>query len=108
MLMAIEGLKSAGPDRLLDGVRILELANKAYFLYVKQPPAEKTKSLKLVLSNCSVDATSIHPTYKKPFDLIFARAKNEEWRAQGDDFRTFLADFLASLPQIEFPDGLSW
>ena len=25
---------------------------------------------------------------KKPFDLIFARAKNEEWSALGDDFRT--------------------
>jgi hypothetical protein len=82
--MAIESLKSAGPERLLDGVRILELANKAYFLYLKQPPAEKAKLLKLVLSNCSVDATSIYPTYRKPFDLIFARAKNEEWRARRD------------------------
>jgi hypothetical protein len=30
----------------------------------------------------------------------------KEWRAQGDDFRTFLDDFLAALPQIEFPAGL--
>jgi site-specific DNA recombinase len=84
VLMAIEGLKRAGPERLLDGVRMLELANKAYFLYLKQPPAEKAKLLKLVLSNCSVDATSIYPTYRKPFDVIFARAKNEEWRARRD------------------------
>jgi predicted nucleic acid-binding protein len=26
----------------------------------------------------------------KPFDLIFERVKNEEWRALRDDFRTFL------------------
>jgi site-specific DNA recombinase len=84
VLMAMQGLKSAGPDRLLDGVRILELANKAYFLYLKQPPTEKAKLLKLVLSNCNMDATSIHPTYKKPFDLIFARAKNEGWCARRD------------------------
>ena len=74
MLTPIEGLKSAGPERLLDGVRILELANKAYSIYLKQPTPEQAELLKLVLSNCSVDATSIHPTYKKPFDLIFARA----------------------------------
>ena len=84
VLMAIQGLKSAGPDRLLDGVKILELANKAYFLYLKQPPTEKAKLLKLVLSNCTVDATSIHPTYKKPFDLIFAHCKNEGWCARRD------------------------
>jgi hypothetical protein len=69
---------------MLDAVRILELANKAYSLYVKQPPAEKAKLLKAVLSNCTLDAVSIHPTYRKPFDLIFMRAKNEEWRARGD------------------------
>ena len=32
----------------------------------------------------------------------------EKWRAQGDDFRTFLADFLAGMQQIEFPAGLNW
>lgn len=88
-------------------MRTLELANKAYFLYVTQPAAEKAKLLKIVLSNCTVDAASVYPTYRKPFDLIFLRAKNEEWRAQGDDFRTFLGDFVAALPQIEFPPGLN-
>jgi hypothetical protein len=31
-----------------------------------------------------VDAVNIYPSYKKPFDLIFARAKNEEWCALRD------------------------
>jgi hypothetical protein len=43
----------------------------------------------MVLSNCTIDATSLYPTYRKPFDLIFTRVKNEEWRALGDDLRTF-------------------
>jgi hypothetical protein len=30
----------------------------------------------------------------------------EEWRTQGDDFRTLLGDFVAALPQVEFPSGL--
>ncbi len=81
---SIQSLRAARPERLLDAARILELANKAYFLYVKQPPAEKAKLLKMVLSNCAIDAVSIYPTYRKPFNLIFQMAKNEEWRARGD------------------------
>jgi hypothetical protein len=30
-----------------------------------------------------------------------------KWCAQGDDFRTFLGDFVAALPQIVFPSGLN-
>lgn len=80
---ALAGLKQADePARLLTTSRTLELANKAYFLYVRQKPTEQAKLLKMVLSNCQIDAVSITPTYRKPFDLIFARAKNEEWRAR--------------------------
>jgi hypothetical protein len=60
---------------MLNVVRTLELANKAYFLYLKQEPAEKAKLLKLVLLNCAIDATTVYPTYRKPFDVIFTRAK---------------------------------
>jgi len=84
ILLAMQELAESNPDRILDGVRILELANKAYFLYLKQPPAEKAKLLRIVLSNCTVDAANLYPTYRKPFDLIFMRAKNEEWRARRD------------------------
>ena len=84
VLLAIQGLKQVSPERMLDGVRILELANKAHFLYLRQTPAEKAKLLRIVLSNCAIDAATIYPTYRKPFDLIFARAKNEEWRARRD------------------------
>jgi site-specific DNA recombinase len=84
ILMAMQGLEQQRPERILDGVKILELANKAYFLYLKQSPAEKAKLLRIILSNCKVDAASVYPTYRKPFDLIFQRAKNEEWRARRD------------------------
>ncbi len=62
-------------DRVLSARRILELANKAHFLYVTQKPAEQAKLLRMVLSNCSLDAVSLYPTYRKPFDVIFERAK---------------------------------
>ncbi|HZR65057.1 MAG TPA: hypothetical protein VFA85_07915 [Terriglobales bacterium] len=57
--MAIHGLKQSSSERILDSVKIFELANNAYFRYVKQPPAEQAKLLKMVFSNYSLDATSI-------------------------------------------------
>jgi hypothetical protein len=73
----LTGLKQADePSQLLTASRTLELANKAYSLYVRQNPTEQAKLLKIVLSNCKIDPVSIEPTYRKPFDLIFARAKN--------------------------------
>jgi hypothetical protein len=79
ILASMQSLRAAKPERLLDAAKILELANKAYFLYLRQPPAERAKVLKMVLSNCAIDAVSLYPTYRKPFDLIFQRTKTEGW-----------------------------
>jgi hypothetical protein len=38
----------------------------------------------VVLSNCSTDGITLWPVYRKPFDLIFNRAKTEEWCARED------------------------
>ena len=81
VLSALQSLQQATPERMLDATRALELANKAYFLYLRQEPTEKAKLLKVVLLNYGIDGVTVYPTYRKPFDLIFARAKNEEWRA---------------------------
>jgi site-specific DNA recombinase len=81
----ISGLEEAKTeDRLLDVQRILELAQNAYFLYLTRKPAEQADLLKMVLSNCSVDAVSLYPTYRKPFDLIFKRARCNEWSGRED------------------------
>jgi hypothetical protein len=83
--MAIDGLNSAETsDTALDAQRIFELANKAYLLYVSQDSTEKAKLLKMLFSNCSVDAVSVTPTYRKPFDMIFKRVKSEEWSGRLD------------------------
>ena len=82
--LALQRLEQPKPERMLDAMRTLELANKAYFLYLKQEPSEKAKLLKMVLSNCAIDSASVYPTYRKPFDLIFRQAKNEGWRARRD------------------------
>ena len=64
---------------VLTAQRIFELANKAYSLYLTRNLAERGELLKSVLLNCTTDGVSLSPAYRKPFDLIFQRAKNEEW-----------------------------
>ena len=94
---SLHGLEVARPEMLLDAARILELANRAYSLYVKQDHAERAKLLKMVLSNCGIDAVSVYPTYRKPFDLIFQRAKTKEWRARRDSNSGPLASEASAL-----------
>ncbi len=81
---ALAALRAASPDQLLTANRILELANRAYSLYVRQNAADQGKLLAMVLSNCATDGVSLYPAYRKPFDLIFKRTKTEEWRPRGD------------------------
>ena len=83
--MAIDGLSNAERgDKALDAERIFELANKAYSLYLSQDSTEKAKLLRMLFSNCSVDALSATPVYRKPFDAIFKRAEKEEWSGRLD------------------------
>jgi site-specific DNA recombinase len=97
--MAIDGLKeSKSSDRLLNAKRILELANKASFLYFTQNPVEQAKLLKMVLLNCAIDELSVYPTYRKPFDLIFERAKTKEWSGRADLNCRPLAPQASALP----------
>ena len=71
-------------ERLLNMQRILELAQNAHSLYLTRKPSEQAELLKNVLLNCNIDAVSLYPTYRKPFDLIFNRTQNEEWSGRED------------------------
>ena len=53
-------------ERLLNAQRILELSQKAYFLYLTRKPAEQAELLRKVLLNCSIDAVSLYPTLESP------------------------------------------
>jgi site-specific DNA recombinase len=68
-------------ENVLTVKKILELSNQAHFLYFTKNAAERSQLLKSVLSNCETDGVTFAPTYRKPFDLIFERAKTEEWWA---------------------------
>jgi hypothetical protein len=84
----LSGLKAqVSGENVLTVQRIFELANRAYFLYLTRNSAERGQLLKSVLLNCTTDGASLTPTYRKPFDLIFERAKTCPIRDIGN--RTF-------------------
>ena len=82
--VAIDQCREPSTENALTLARTFELAQKAYSLYLTQDPTEQAKLLKLVLLNCKVDELNIYPEYKMPFNLIAARAKNEEWSGRED------------------------
>jgi site-specific DNA recombinase len=71
-------------DNVLSVQRVFELANRAHSLYLTRNSAERGQLLKSVLLNCATDGASLMPTYRKPFDLIFERAKTEDWSGRED------------------------
>jgi len=81
---ALTRLEVPSADRILNANRILELANKAYSLYLTQNPTQQATLLRMVLLNCSVDGASVRPSYRKPFDLICHRAEKQEWSGRED------------------------
>jgi hypothetical protein len=84
ILDALARLERPTNKRLLTAQRILELANKAYSLYLARNPEDQAQLLRMVLLNCAIDGASVQPTYRKPFDLIFARAKSQNWSGRED------------------------
>jgi len=66
----IKSHESANTKDYTAGVQILELANQAYDMYLRQPMEERGKLLKTLLSNCTFDRGTLYPTYKKPFDIL--------------------------------------
>lgn len=74
----IEEHRTAGKDYLENGVRILELAQKAYSLYVMQDSFEKRKLLDLLYWNCTLEGGIAKGELRKPFDLIADGVAEEE------------------------------
>ena len=74
----IERYENANRNYLDQGSQILELAQDAYFQYVRKEPIEKRRLLNYLLSNCTLDNLTLYPTYKKPFNFIAECTKLKE------------------------------
>jgi site-specific DNA recombinase len=103
VLRLMDGYQRAHRDYLERGVRILELAQHAYSLYVKQEPREKRRLLDCLLSNCTLDGLTLYPTYKKPFDLIVEGAKTTEKLGRQDSNLGMRAPKARVLPLDDAP-----
>ena len=71
--------QNADTTYLAQGVHILELANKAYGLYLEQSFSEQATLLRCLLSNCTIIDATPYPTYRSPFDILAKRADRLNW-----------------------------
>jgi len=62
--------QEAAHDYVQDGIRLLELSKKAYFLYKQQDSSEKRKLLNFVCSNSIWKDHTLTATFRQPFDLL--------------------------------------
>jgi site-specific DNA recombinase len=70
ILHKIEKHQNANCSYLEEGVRFLELAQKAVSLYEKQEMKEKRRILDFLFSNCLWKDGNLIPNYRKPFDML--------------------------------------
>jgi site-specific DNA recombinase len=70
ILRKIEKHQNANFSYLEEGVRLLELAQKAASLYAKQEMKKKQRILDFLFSNCLWKGGAQIPHYGKPFDTL--------------------------------------
>lgn len=82
-------LRAANTSFLEEGIKLMELAERAADLFTKMTGAEKREMLSLVLSNPRVADGSVRYDYKMPFALFTNVVDLKEWRGRVDEFRTW-------------------
>lgn len=84
ILINIERHKEANTNYFEKGIRILELAQKAYSAYLEQDNTGKRNLLNILLSNCTLNDGNLYPTYRKPFDLLTNGLSRSNWSGRED------------------------
>jgi len=79
------------------GVRVLELAQRAYSLWLRQDHEEREKLVSILCLNLTLDGVSLVPTWRKPFDLLAKRLPYPLTSGWLDSYRTALVTFDASV-----------
>jgi site-specific DNA recombinase len=77
----IEKLEARKTDWNEQTFKILELTQDIETLYITLPLDKKAELLKIVSSNSELDAVTLYPKYKRPFDLLAKRPFVSEWRS---------------------------
>ena len=66
------------------GVELIELMQQSEIIFKNATPEKKRKLVELVSSNLLLKDGSLHYHWKKPFDMLAIKDKNENWRPHGD------------------------
>jgi site-specific DNA recombinase len=80
----ISRLSIADEDYYLTSEYILQLANKAYDLFLSSEAEEKRQLLKLTLQNLKLRGINIDFELVKPFDQVFACTNRQRWLGEED------------------------
>lgn len=80
----IDQLQEASENYIAEGVGLLELAQNAYRLFVKQSPTEKRRLLNFMVSNSVWMDGELTVTYKQPFDMLAEYASKPEGAVNGN------------------------
>ena len=93
--IVMESTSNGAMSSHLDSVRnTFELAQIAQSKWVDLSDPERATLAKIVLSNCSTDGVTLSFNYRKPFDLIVERGKNEEWRRGRDSNPRYPCEYV--------------
>lgn len=84
----LAALGTAKTNYLASGMKLLELAQRAYDLYVAQPPHEQRRLLDVVVSNCRLNGGTIEDDFRKSFDLQAEATESNVDLAESKGFET--------------------
>jgi len=79
ILEQIEKHRKANVNYFEQGIKILELSQKLYPTYLKRNNEGKREILNILLSNCTLNAGNLCPTYRRPFDLLAKGPSRSDW-----------------------------
>lgn len=68
------------PAYMLEGIKLMELANSAYKLFPYMNIDEKREMISLVLSNPTIQDATLRYSYKQPFKMFVDIEEIEKWR----------------------------
>ena len=76
---SMDRLQNADEEYYITASYILNLANRAYDLFLSSEPDIKRQLLKLLLQNCEINNGSLRYTLNYPFSTIFKYTKSHNW-----------------------------
>jgi DNA invertase Pin-like site-specific DNA recombinase len=85
-----------------DGLRIFELSQHLYPLYVSTDFEKKAKIVKILTSNCSINDLTLYPTYRKPFDTMVKWLSCPDWLPAPETQRIFASAKLRIPVYMQF------